>query len=237
MKNVVVCNHCGKENDYYSLNCSECRAYIRGHVYNIDLWHTFSQLLESPKEAFTNIVFSDHKNFVIPLFLVIVFKFLFNIMFFSAYTSRPASVYNNLPGNYIVTAVAFFITLLVISFLINRILKMLGSNGRTKDYFAILVYSLFLYTIGAIVLYPVEFIVFGPYLHSLSPTPFVLKPSIAYILSGIEILFVVWSVFLLITGLFVQTKNKLFSIIAGLIINILYFVITYAGSILLFKLR
>jgi hypothetical protein len=237
MKNVVVCSHCGKENDYYNLNCSECKAYIRGHVSNIDMWHTFSQLSESPAEAFKNIVFSDHKNFVIPLVLVIAFKFLFNILFFAPYISRPGNVFNNFIPNYIITSVSLFALLLVISFLLKFIIKLLGGNGRMKDYFAILVFSLIFYIVGSVVLYPIEFIAFGSYLHSISPTPFFIKPTIAYILSGTEILFAVWSVFLLIKGLYVQTKSKLFSVIAGLVINALYFVMMYAGSILLFKVR
>lgn len=237
MKNVVVCSHCGKENDYYNLNCTECKAYIRGHVYNIDMWHTFSRLTESPSEAFKDIVFSDHKNFVIPLVLVMAFKFLFNILFFAPYVSKPKDVYAGFISNYIFTAIALFALLCVLSFLLKFAVKLLGGNGRIKDYFAILVFSLIFYIVGAVILYPIEFIAFGPYLHSVSPSPYFLKPSIAYILSGTEILFAFWSVFLLIKGLYVQTKSKLFSIIAGLLINALYYVMMYAGSIILFKVR
>ena len=237
MKNVVVCSHCGKENDYYNLNCSECKAYIRGHVYNIDMWHTFSQLAESPSEAFKNIVFSDHKNFVMPLVLIIAFKFLFNILFFAPYVSKPKDVYGNFITNYIFTAIALFVLLYVVSLLLKFIVRIFGGNSRMKDNFAILVFSLIFYIVGSVILYPIEFIAFGPYLHSVSPSPFFLKPSIAYILSGTEILFAVWSVFLLTKGLYVQTKSKLFSIIAGLMISALYYAMMYAGSILLFKVR
>ncbi|NOX19606.1 MAG: hypothetical protein GXO87_15160, partial [Chlorobi bacterium] len=63
MKNNVICKNCGAENPFYLLTCKSCNAYIRDKVSNINLWEIIWKLIETPVEAFRQIIYAEHKNF------------------------------------------------------------------------------------------------------------------------------------------------------------------------------
>ena len=83
--NVNICSNCGVENPLYLKNCLNCKHYIRTAVVNIDLWRTIYQLFENPRKALKNIIYAEHKNFIIFLLFFFSIKlFLFSISIQSA---------------------------------------------------------------------------------------------------------------------------------------------------------
>ena len=76
--NVNICSNCSKENPLYFKNCSDCKHYMRSAVVNIDLWSTIYQIFENPRKTLKNIIYAEHKNFIIFLLLFVSMKlFLF----------------------------------------------------------------------------------------------------------------------------------------------------------------
>ena len=90
-----------------------------------------------------------------------------------------------------------------------------------------------LFAFAVIILFTIEVIIFGGDLFSVNPSPFVLKSFIAWTLTVIEFILVLWSIFLLITGIYAQTKSKLFSVVSALIINFVIYSSIYIYSIYL----
>jgi hypothetical protein len=125
------------------------------------------------------------------------------------------------------------ILMLLISLSLHFVLKKGSIESRFKDIFAILTYSFLPYTFAAIILFAIEIVIFGGDLFSVNPSPFVIKSFLAWFLVAIEILIILWSLFLLISGIYAQSKSKIFSIISGLIINIIIFASIYFYSIYL----
>ena len=62
MNKKIKCDNCGKENDFFALNCNNCKSYLRARVVNIDFWKTLWEMIEAPKEAFMKVIFAEHKN-------------------------------------------------------------------------------------------------------------------------------------------------------------------------------
>jgi hypothetical protein len=89
------------------------------------------------------------------------------------------------------------------------------------------------YSFAAIILFPVELIIFGNYLFSVNPSPFIIKSFFAWVLISIEVLLILWSVFLAVTGTFAQTKSIKFSLANSLIFNIIVYLSIYIYSIYL----
>ena len=233
MKNVIICKSCNTENPFYEVICSNCHSYLRDRIFNIDLWKTIEQLIESPVVAFRRIIQSEHKNFISLIFIFAVFKLFISSIFISL-----ALFKNEYALNLFITRLFYFaggmlFLLLILSFLLLLVLKGSGIKSRLKDLFAVLTFSLMPYSFAAIILFPVELIIFGNYLFSVNPSPFIIKSFFAWVLVSLEVLIILWSIFLTIAGTFAQTKSIKFSLANSLIFNIIVYSSIYYYSVYL----
>jgi hypothetical protein len=126
-----------------------------------------------------------------------------------------------------------FVIILILSLLLLLIIKKGGIKTRYKDIFSILTYSLLPYFFAAFILFPIEIIIFGEYLFSVNPSPYIIKSFLAWAITGFEILLIIWSLFLLTMGIFAQTKSNKFSIIASASINLIIYLSIYCYSVYL----
>lgn len=234
MKNVIVCKNCGTENPYYEQTCKKCNSYLRDKIYNIDFWNVVYYLIETPKRAFTNIIQSDHKNMIIPITLFAALRILIDIIFASIYVKRNLNPFNNFIGNYFIVLGVFTAIWYSFAIILKGLDSVLGIKTRIKDYFAVIVYSQMGLLISLFVLFIIELIVFGTNLFGIDPSPFFLKEFLAYTLLGFEIAFRVWMGFLMIYGLYVQTRSILFSIFISLLFYALNYFVIHSLSLLLY---
>lgn len=235
MNNSSVCKQCGSENPFYELTCRNCKTYLRERVYNIDLWKVIGFLIESPKEAFTLIIFAEHKNFTSFIILLVTGKLLINLMFLSLVTHNDEPSFNNLIFTYFILLGILIALVILFSLLFKIVNKFFGITTRIKDGIAILTYSLFPYIIGLIILFTIEVTVFGGNIFSNNPSPFSLKEFFAYALLFFEAILVLWSIFLTVAGMLSQTKNIIYSICLALVFNLTLFYLLYEGSVTFFK--
>ncbi|MHB1687539.1 MAG: Yip1 family protein [Ignavibacteriaceae bacterium] len=235
MKNSLTCKHCGSENPFYELICGNCKAYIRERVYNIDLWSVLGMLVENPKEAFTKIIFAEHKNFISFIILLVSGKFLIDSMFLSLITHKDEPLFDNLFSGYLIVLGVLIALIILFSILFKVVNEAFGLRTRFKDVFAILTYSLIPNVFGLIILFTIEVTVFGGNIFSNNPSPFDLKELFAYALLAFEAIILLWSLFLTAAGIFTQTKNIIYSVVMALIFNLSLYYYLYLNSIFLFK--
>jgi len=209
---------------------------MRGRVYNIDLWKTIGLLVESPKKAFTEIVYSEHKNFITFIFLLVAAKLLVDIRFVTQLTLGEFKTTTSLIFSYLIVVGVIASFILIYSLVIKLVLQWYKIETRFRDNLSVLIYSLIPHVFGIFFLFLLELVVFGDYLFSVNPNPFVIKGLIAYLFLGAEILIILWSVFLSFSALRVQTSSIYISLLVTLIFYTLIAVIVYFSSSLIFQL-
>ncbi len=209
---------------------------MRGRVYNIDLWKTIGLLVESPKKAFTEIVYSEHKNFITFIFLLVAAKLLVDIRFVAQLILGEFKTTTSLIFSYLIVVGVIASFILIYSFVIKLVLQWYKIETRFRDNLSVLIYSLIPHVFGIFFLFLLELVVFGDYLFSVNPNPFVIKGLIAYLFLGAEILIILWSVFLSYSAFRVQTSSIYISLLVTLIFYTLIAVIFYFSSSLIFQL-
>ena len=112
-------------------------------------------------------------------------------------------------------------------------LNRLKNETRFKDNFTVLSFSLLPHVFGLIILFPIELVVFGGFLFSNNPSPFMLKETVAYMLLGFEVLLILWQLFLTTSAFYIQSRRLLLSVLFSLIFNLLLYYILYLFSYLI----
>jgi hypothetical protein len=219
--NVNICSNCGVENPLYFKNCSGCKHYIRSVVVNINLWSTIYQIFENPRKSLKNIIYAEHKNFMIfLLFFISVKLFLFSYSVQSALNTSINESNFNFYNLLLITALyAFIISLFIklLTLLLNKFNK-----TRFKDNLALFVFSSIPIIFSLFILTPVEYGIFGEHWFVFNPSPFVIKTNLAYILIGLEALMILWSITILYKAFHIQSNSKLFSIVVTLLFGIIF---------------
>lgn len=217
MKKVLICHNCGTENPFHNLICTKCNAFLRTKIANIDLWDTLWKLLDSPIKTAENIIHAEHKNFVITILVFtgieigISFLVLFNALHVLNDVIENSLTFISLTGLYFIGLLCF------ISFLITALNNKLGLQNRFKDNLALYSFSFLPIVITLVILTPIQIALYGTYWFTFNPSPLIFKPLATYILFFIEGLFYLWSVFLIVTSTYSQSKNILYSISIGVI--------------------
>lgn len=227
MKNVVVCKNCSSENPFFALICYNCKSYLRERIYNIDLWKIIGLLIEAPSKAFRTIIFSEHKNFLILLFILVSGKIFLNGIYLTIFFRKWNASFSNYFTGYIIILIFTVIMILIYTGALGEITKKLSVKTRFKDNFSILIYSFLPYVFGFLILFPLELILFGEYLFYYDPSPFLLKGAIAYILLGFELLIILWCFFLTSSAINVQTNKITYSLMIAFFIHFSFYIIFY----------
>jgi hypothetical protein len=234
MKNSVICPNCNTENPFFNFVCNNCRVYLRDRIYNLDLWSTVSVIVETPSKAFKRIILSEHKNFIFLILFFIGFKYLINARFVSMLSIGEFSSSISLQYSYLLVLGAALIYLLSFSFVYTVVGKKNNIYLRFKDTFAIIVYSQIPYLFGLVLLFTLELVLFGDYLFSKNPTPFIIKGFLAYLFLILEAGTVIWSIFLLTIAFLTQSQQKLFSILSAITFIVLFWSLIYFCSVIVF---
>ena len=181
MKNIITCKNCGAENPFYRFICTNCNSYLRERIVNLDFFNLLGIMIESPSKAFQKIIFSEHKNFIYLVAVLVGIKLFINSLILSSYVK--IHLFSDLVLNFFLEIILFIIFIFIYSNIIQLFSNLFGTKTRLKDNFSILVYSFVPMIYALIFLFPVELVLFGGHLFSSSPSPFIIKPIPAYILS------------------------------------------------------
>lgn len=208
---TLICDNCQHENPLFQSTCTNCSHYLRAAEVNIDLWKTTWNLFENPTSTIKNIIFSEHKNFVI--FLLILFSLkinLINIVLNSAFLSNSIISFNI--SNLLLGTIVVLLTTLLLVKIITTVFNAPQKRTRFKDNLALLVYSFTPTILAILVLLPIEFGIFGFNWFDYNPSPIILKENTAYVFLVIEAIMILWSFFFLGKSYFIQTNSTIKSI-------------------------
>jgi hypothetical protein len=236
MKNSITCLNCKSENPFYRATCTNCKSYLRDRVYNLDLWKTIALLIENPAQAFRLIVFSEQKNFIIFILIFAAPKYLINSRFAAMLTLREFQSTTGLLISLILVLAVITAFVFLYALIFTLTARTFSLQTRFKDNLAILSYVQIAHVLGLFVLFPVELIIFGDYIFSINPSPFVIKELLAYILLCVELLVILWSIFLSFFAFYTQTKNFVAGLINTIIFNGLLFAIVFFLSTTVFTI-
>lgn len=219
-----ICSNCNENNPLYSKNCFKCKHYLRTAVINIDLWLTVWKLFESPKIAIKNIIYAEHKNFLVILFFLFSIKLLFtSIIIQNESISGSFGLYN------FATIIAiYFVSILVITKIITIFFNS-KIKTRFKDNLSIIIFAHAPAILTLLILTPVEASIFGSHWLLGNPSPFLIKANIAYVLAFLEIIMILWSFIILFKGFLIQSNSKSkalisFGLFIGSIVSIVNFI-------------
>ncbi len=218
MKNVQTCKNCSAENPFYQLNCVKCNSYLRERVVNIDLWDTIGKMIESPSVMFRRIIFAEHKNFTFLLTFFIALKILINSFIVIPYFKLDSYLSNNLFVYSVFSIILVYILIYASAAVLKVLTGIFNLKSRVSDNSAVIIYAFIPYIFGLVILFPVELVLFGQYLFSVNPSPFMLKEFASYVVLGIEGILFLWSITWLFLGINTFTKTKIFSIFYAVII-------------------
>jgi hypothetical protein len=236
MKNSVTCPNCNSENPFYNSVCSRCKFYLRDRIYNIDLWTVISSLIENPTKAFRTIIFSEHKNFILFILFFVTIKYLLHARFIAMISVGEFQSTVGLQYSYLIVLGIIIIYFLLFSFVYKLFGSLSEINIRFKDTLALIIYSQIPVLFGLFILFPLELVIFGDYLFTLNPTPFVIKGTIAYFFLVLEIGLILWSIFLVIKAFMTQNQHPLFSLTSASVFVVLFLTLIYFCSVFVFTL-
>ena len=198
------------------MNCTNCGTILRKRVSNIDLWETTWQLVETPVNAFEKIIFAEHKNFISFLLILGGFKyFLLSNFIFNIVLTNFTYEYN-LFSQSILGVIVVTLLIIILSFLLKRSNLIFGIQSKFLDNSAVFIYALIPLIISFVILFPIEYGIFGGHWVYFNPSPFLINFVSALILAILELLFLLWHLFLLMVGVYVQTRDIKYSVIWGI---------------------
>lgn len=235
MKNIeqISCKKCSTVNPLYTSKCINCSAYLRERVVNIDLWKTIGELIEDNKTAFQQILFAENKNFIIFITSFLAIKNLILARFFSVPDLGINGVRVPFILSYIIMLLLTFSFFGVFTIIQNYYYKKLKIGIRFKDVYALNIYSFIPVVLGLFLIFPVELVVLGGDIFSNNPNPFQIKPLIAYLLSGIEIILFIWSTIILVKSIIFISRKIIIPIsLSTLFLLSLIFLYFYSAKII-----
>lgn len=228
------CKKCNHINPAYKNICTECKSYLRERVVNIDLWSTIQLLIEDPIKAFKQIIFAEHKNFILFIFFFIAIKNLIITRFFSV----PALGINGVRASFLISLTLIILVSVSLLFLFSYLLKIFYGikkiDLRFKDIYAINIYSFIPYLFGLILIFPVELIVLGGDIFSNNPYAYQIKPLITYILIGFEFITLIWSFYLIQKSIYKISANRFLSIVFTFSFLLIWTIALYLSSKIIF---
>ncbi|MHC1737223.1 MAG: YIP1 family protein [Ignavibacteriaceae bacterium] len=217
----VICKKCNSPNQLSKLNCIKCSSILRERVVNLDFSVVFTSLIENPSKGFYKIILAEHKNYISLFFFFFLLKmFLFQLSLSSFLGKELDSTINVL----IIFTLIVVLTTVILTAFLEYIFKLFGIRIKFKDYFALLIFASFPFIFSSILLTLLELAVFGGYLFSIYPSPFEIKPFLAYLFLVLEIIILIWTLVLFVISINTLTDKIFAAIIIG-IINFMVLVI------------
>lgn len=231
-----ICKKCSAENPPYKSICTNCKSYLRERTVNLDLWKTIGQIIESPADSFKQIVYSEHKNFIIFLTLLLALKNLIIARFLSVPALGKEGVSVPFTLSYLMILIVTVILLYMFSLIQKYLYSKIKIKLRIKDVYALNIYSFIPLVLSLIFPFIIEVVVLGGDIFSKSPTPFEIKPTISYILAGLEAVVFLWSLFLIFRNSALISGKILMSLSLTLLFLTLLLAFYYSASLIIFTI-
>jgi hypothetical protein len=196
---MITCTVCGEANEELAIVCTKCHSYLQAKVDTIDLFPAIWGLIERPASTFRKIVLAKHKNYVFSLLMLVGVAMCLAASSYLQLGRRfpfGAVIGVAVCGGPLV-GILFGLVATVVAKFVGRLL---GGKGNARNLRAVLAYGAVPVIFLLVIVFPVEFGIFGKYLFDQNPPPSVLEPTIYTVLFVLNCLGLAWSVLLYGTG-------------------------------------
>jgi hypothetical protein len=196
---MIKCTVCGEENEELAITCTKCHSYLQAKVDTIDLFPAIWGLIERPGLTFRRIVLAKNKNYVFVLLMLL--GIAMSLAAFSYWQLGRRFPYGALIGiGVFIGPLAGILFGIAASLLAKFVARPLGGKGNARNLRSVLAYGAVPVIFLLVIVFPLEFGIFGRYLFDHNPPPEMLEPTIHYVLLALNCLGFVWSVILYGTG-------------------------------------
>lgn len=199
------CPSCGKDNPEYSSHCLQCATILRDRVPNLDFWNIFWQIVDSPKASLTKVIQSERKNFIFFLLIIIALKVSINSQYVYIHACNHEAPHPS--GVFGLYGISLMLWLLLIA-IVYLSLRFTSTRLRLKDIAGVVGYSHLPIVATFFFLFVPQFILWGPFLFTNSPSPFLIYKTLALFFTALEAASLLWSLWLLSIGLGILISNK-----------------------------
>lgn len=197
---MLTCPVCGAQNDDLAVTCRSCKSYLQAKVDTINLFSAIWGLMESPRPTFKKIVLSGQKNYVLILGAL---QGVAALLAFARWQNLGQGIDTSLVLG-LATALGAFAGIaiqFILAGFVLQVARSLGGKGTLRNTRAVIAYAGIPLVLWLVILVPIEFGIFGRYLFEGNPSPAVIAPVLYYVLSGIEVLLLAASLYLLAVGI------------------------------------
>jgi hypothetical protein len=221
---MISCTVCGESNEDLAITCKKCHSFLQAKVDTIDLFSTIWGLIESPGRTLRKIVLAKHKNFAMVLLMLL--GMTMTLALFSYWELGRRFPYGALIGIGVVAGAPLGILFgLLASSLVKIIARILGGRGSQRNLRAVLAFGAVPVIFLLVIVYPLQFGIFGKYLFDHNPPPWVYEPTIYYILLTLSCIAVLCAVLLYGMGVAIACSFRKWKgmipalIVAGLLLG------------------
>ncbi len=202
---MISCTVCGEQNEDLAITCKKCHSYLQAKVDTIDLFPTIWGLIERPSPTMRKIVLAKHKNYV---FILLMLLGVAISLALSSYLQLGRRIpYGVLMGISVLAGPLLGMLFgLLAGVLVRYLARPLGGRGSARNSRAVLAFAAVPIIFLLVIVYPVEFGIFGKFLFDHNPPPEVYEPTIHYALLTLNTVALLWAVALYGTGLAVANS-------------------------------
>ncbi len=208
----VICPACRQTGDLFLVNCRYCGNVLRDRVPNIDLGEIVLRIIDSPSAAFAAIIFSEKKNYVIPLVILLSIK---NSIMYQAVDAVLFGREYFKFGEIQFVFLSLTASIISASSIFGLIMKITKKRLQIKQIGAAILYAQIPVIFAFAALFIPEFVIFGKYIFYKNPTIFLIHPFFAYFFLVIESGFYMWAFALTILACAHFFNRKVLIIIAA----------------------
>ncbi len=221
--NKNTCAVCGLEYFILSYKCTNCGNILRDKVSNINLGEILKDLLFNPDIGIKKILFAEHKNYLIVLSILLSFKLSVLTLIHISFIDLEPEFQNFV---FLLKLLAYWLFFLFsLSFCYKFLFQFLFKVKMSfRSVHSIIIYPFLYFAISLLILFPLEFMLFGMYVFSNNPSIFSIDSGKAIMISLLEVIILMYTFYLtFIFQVFILHKKSTSLIITGSIFILLFF--------------
>jgi len=196
----MKCPVCQAENSHLATVCIACGSFIQRRVENLDLFSCSWKILERPAAGFRMVALARHKNYAIVLSAISGFALIFGWFWMVKGGDHAVNLINVLAAGIALGPAVGILATLAASAGITLAGRVFGLHVRLRDAYAVAAYGTVPLILTSLLFLPIEIMSFGIYFFASSPSPYLMRPFSYLTLLGLDGVFALWSLILLIVG-------------------------------------
>lgn len=210
--NKLSCPICNSENFILNLRCFNCGSLIRENFRTINLGEVLKDLVFNLNFGIKRILYSERKNYVSLLLVLLSIKLTLFTFYSSSILDQSLEISIN---NLLLIVISFWIAVILFISLVFKIIigKIIGQKFSYKNFISIIAYSFLYYSIFGFFLFLLEIMLFGSYFFSNNPSIFQINFYKALAVISLELILILYSIYLLINFLIFILQSKILSIL------------------------